>query len=482
MAEPSDPSPGRLPRALLAVAASVSLVVGLSAAASYAGILWLEEKLKEPNFDPFGRPSGESPGASLLGGECESECNFLVLGSDSREGLTAKERRNFLSDEEIGGYRSDTMLLVSINDETRHATIISFPRDLLVDIPGHGRDKINAAFQYGSANGGIAGGAQLAAETVAKLTGLRINHLVVVDLQGFKAVVEALDTVPFCTPVSLRDDPQAFGEPPENGGSGLNLAAGCHDLDGDTALALVRARYVVAGGVQDCISDYARISRQQQFMRALLNKALSPTVLPKLPEVVDAVTQKLTFDKGIQLFDLVHLSKALEGVASGNADFRVVPNVLAPNEADLVITPQGRQFLTKLRNGEPLGDLGTKLQYQPPTPAEIAIRVYDDASEGHAQNDVYREQLADSGFKMLATDAEPAGDLAGVGTVILYRRTAKEEAQVVSGYVPGVKLKAAAPGQLPDDTEVAVVVTAEYKYRDPGTGETTAVTEKCPYT
>ncbi|MEX0990908.1 MAG: LCP family protein [Actinomycetota bacterium] len=477
---------GRTRRILIAIVASIALFVGLAGAGTLAATVYAQGKLEgtQERLDPPGTGTG-TPTPGGVGGPClQDACNYLVLGSDSRSGLSAKDQKGFQSDAELGGgFRSDTIILVHVDAETREATIINFPRDLVVNIPGHGKDLINAAFTIGAENGqGIAGAMSLSAQTVGALTGLQINHVIVVDLEAFKAVVDAVDKVPYCTPVSLEDDPQAFGEGPENQGSGLDLKEGCHELDGDTALALVRARYVVAGGRKDCISDYARISRQQQFMRALINKMLSPAMVTRVPDVVDAVTREVKTDDDLDVIDVVDLAKNMQGVASGNADFRTVPTELDAQNIHLVLTPEGRMFLAKLRAGESLGDLGTSLAYQPPTPAEIAVRVFDDASEGHAQNDVYTAQLSNAGFKMLATGAEPAGELVGQGTAILYAPGQKEKAAVLSGFVPSVEIKAAKPGQLPDDTDVGVVVDASYKYHDPGEGQSEQVSEKCPFT
>jgi LCP family protein required for cell wall assembly len=492
------PSGGRFRRTLLVVAATLSFLMAAGSTTAFAGYVWAQKKLSDRGtefgggVDTGGTEPATQPGGAI-GGECKDSCNYLVLGSDSRAGLSAKDQKGFQSDAQIGGYRSDTMMLVHIDGETKHATIVSFPRDLLVDIPGYGKNKINASFSLGAENGrGIEGAANLTAKTVAALTGLDINHFMVVDLAGFQAIVDAIQGVPFCTPVKLVDDPSQFPDfIPGEGGSGLYLDAGCHVLDGPTALALVRARHVIAGGVKDCVSDYARISRQQQFMRALMNKLLSPSELGRAPTLIDVVSKQLTFDRNLKIPELVDLSKAMQGVASGNADFRTVPNELGwadiggVRASVLTVTPEGRQFLGKLASGESLGDLGTQLEGQAPSPANIAVRVYDANSEGHAQDDVYTAQLSEAGFKMMATSAEAAGDLAGStdgkGAVILYAKGFEEEAKVVAGYVPGYPIELAKAGDLPEDTHVGVVVDASYRHKDPGQGKTSTVNPDCPY-
>lgn len=488
--------PGRLSRSLVIVSAVLAFLIGAGSVAAFGGYVWAERKIgKEAKPWVLVSPSdGASPGvvdwSSLVGGECKETCNYLILGSDSRAGLTRQEQKDFQTDAEIEGYRSDTLMLVSIDTENRHATIVSFPRDLYVDIPNHGKDRINAAFSLGAANGGgVPGGASLSSATVGQLTGMRVNYYLVVDLAGFEAIVDAMDTVPFCTPVGMKDDPQAWGEPLTNGGSGLNLKSGCHDLDGKTALALVRARHVVYdNGAKDCVSDYARIARQQQFMRALMNKLLSPTMLPRVPGLVDVMLEELVYSEGLEIPEIADLSKALQGVASGNADFRTIPNELGWAKIDgvdnsvVLITSEGKEFLRRLSKGEDLGELGLELEGQPPAVPEITVRVYDDAGTGRAQDDVFKEQLSDSGFKMLAMDAEPAPEqLQGIGTVILYNRGYEDHARVLAGYVPGVDVRPAKSGQLPEDTMVGVVVDATYKYKDPEQTKESVVEVDCPY-
>ena len=488
--EPYSVHPRRLRRVLIILATAVSFLMAAGAAAGFAGYEWIQWTLRTRGYHPSPSAIPSTPGASPFSTFtlCKDTCNYLVLGSDSRAGLSEKDQQGFQTDAQIDGYRSDTMLLVHINSATKHATIVSFPRDLIVEIPGHGTDKINAAFSIGSETGTsvadkIGNGASLSMATVALLTDMPINHFLAVDLSGFEAIVNAMGTVPFCTPVKLIDDPSKFPDfIPGDGGSGLNLEAGCHDLPGDTALALVRARHVIAGGVPDCISDFARIGRQQQFMRAMMNKLLSPAELTKLPSLIPTVFRQLYYDDKIEVTDLLDLSKALQGVASGNADFRTIPSKLAPNHNDVVQAPEAEVFLEKLRQDQPLGDLGTGLQGNAPTPGEIAVRVYDDNSEGHAPDDVYTAQLSESGFKMMATGSETdfPPELAGKGTRILYAKGYEEEANVVVQYVPGpYPIKEAKPGEIPDDTQVVVVVDVNYKHLNPGQGSTPAVNPEC---
>ena len=142
------------------------------------------------------RPDGSS--VSYPTGPCaDRACNYLLLGTDSRAGLSAEEQTHFGSNSDIGGVsRADTIMLVHTDPDLQKAIVVSFPRDLWVDIPGHGTDKINSAFEGGLTGGGP----QLMAKTISNLTGLQIDHYLYVDLNGFQDVVDTLGGVELCIP------------------------------------------------------------------------------------------------------------------------------------------------------------------------------------------------------------------------------------------------------------------------------------------
>ena len=163
-----DPAPAarRLIRVAIAVSASLSLVLGVVGAAS--AVRWVQLRdvgIDQGSFSPA-VPSGSSAPPT---GRCSAHvCNYLLLGSDSRAGLPIDEQHQFGTNKDIGGtIRTDTIMLVHTDPALEKAIVLSFPRDLWVDIPGHGWNKINAAFEGGLQGGGP----QLMANTVANLTG-----------------------------------------------------------------------------------------------------------------------------------------------------------------------------------------------------------------------------------------------------------------------------------------------------------------------
>lgn len=171
---------------------------------------------------------------------------YLIAGSDRRDGEAVAE-------DGAEGARADTIMLLH-RAPGGNSYLISLPRDTLVEIPGQGRYKLNAAFSLG--------GAALLVETIEEFTGLTIDHYVEIGFDGVAGVVDAVDHVNLCIDQDVDDRR-----------SGLQMTEGCHDVGGEQALAFVRARYF------DPTADIGRQERQQQFVGALMDRATSPSLL-----------------------------------------------------------------------------------------------------------------------------------------------------------------------------------------------------------
>ncbi|KQB83442.1 LCP family protein [Corynebacterium lowii] len=181
-----------------------------------------------------------------------SGTNWLLVGSDSRQGLSEEDVERLGTGGDIGVGRTDTVMLLHIPTGGK-ATLVSLPRDSYVAVPGYGMDKLNAAFTYG--------GPQLLTETVEQATGLRINHYAEIGMGGLANVVDSVGGVEVC-PEEPIDDPLAQ----------LSIQAGCQKVDGPTALGYVRTRSTAGG-------DLDRIQRQREFFSALLNQTTSAGTL-----------------------------------------------------------------------------------------------------------------------------------------------------------------------------------------------------------
>ena len=251
--------------------------------------------------------------------------NYLLVGSDTREGLTKAELKALRvgSTATAAGGRSDTMLLVHISKDRDKAYLVSFPRDSLVTIPEHlstdgkkqipaRQNKLNAAFAFG--------GAPLLIETIEGETNLKIDHYVEISFAGFAGIVNALGGIEVCTKVDI-DDPKSH----------LVLSAGTHTLNGIEALKYVRTRDFDGRG------DIGRMQRQQQFMSSVLKKATSTGVLLnpiKIVNFMNATISTVKMDESLSKEDLLNLAKQLRGLSSGNVRTLTVPLSTANGRVD----------------------------------------------------------------------------------------------------------------------------------------------------
>jgi len=457
---PRRSAPG-VRRAFLAASAGLSALVMLVSAVGMGAYFWTRgqiETFQIPDPPPRAEGATGTPAPDVAGRCAERACNYLLLGSDSREGLTPEEQVAFGTDEDIGGEnRADTIILIHTEPDQKEAVFLSFPRDLWVEIPGIGMGKINTAFE-----GGIQGGGPLrVARTVKQLTGMQIHHVLYVDLAGFKGLVDALGGVEMCVPYPMQDPL-----------TGLDIPAGCQTFDGFTALAYVRTRHQPC----DTVPDFARIARQQQFLRAVISKLLQPGELLRLPSLVPELLDNLVVDEGLRNpAELVYLAGQLNGVNTGAADFRSVPTVPAGITVDgrylsivRMVEPDAGTLFRRIREGRALGDLGTELSQTPPSPANIVVAVYD-RSAGTVAANVFNV-LTEGGFNTAPGIVDAAAIDAPVkGAVIVYREGEEAKAEVVGSYFRNLERVAAPPGTLPADQDVAVIVTARYEIPPPAT-------------
>lgn len=320
--------------------------------------------------------------------------NYLVVGSDTREGLTKAQIRELRvgSTATAAGGRSDTMLLIHISKARDRAYIISLPRDSLVTIPEHISSsdkktlisarpgKLNSAFSYG--------GAPLLIETIERATSIKIDHYVEVSFAGFAGIVDALGGVEVCTKVDI-DDPKSH----------LVLSAGVHTLDGIEALKYVRTRDFDGRG------DIGRMQRQQQFMSAVLRKATSSGTLLnpfKLKNFINASLASVTFDSGLDPNDLLTLAKQMKNLSSGNVRTLTVP----------LSNPNGRyDGLSVVIWDEVLGaDLWTRVRDDLPLVDEVTPTPTPSASASASSTAKAAPVIVDK-FKTRTADENPCGEI-----------------------------------------------------------------------
>ena len=220
-----------------------------------------------------------------------------VEKKQSEELITAKDKATIMimgvdeRDDDVG--RSDTLMIASIDPKTNQASLLSVPRDTRVKIKGHGFDKVNAAYAYGKE--------KLSQDTVENLLGVNIDHYIIINTKSFKKIIDAIGGIDIDVPKRMHyEDPWD-----DDGGLIIDFQPGMQHMDGAKAVTYVRYR--------DEEGDLGRIRRQQDFMRACMDKIVSPAIIPKLPsvikEVMDSIQTDLTFRQLLEFAGTLKQSK-----------------------------------------------------------------------------------------------------------------------------------------------------------------------------
>ncbi|SDT07883.1 LCP family protein [Microlunatus soli] len=287
-ARPVKPRPPKRPgRKVLAVVGILvlALIVWLIAVPIYA---W--SHVDRVAYEPSGDRPDDQPGTT-----------YLLVGSDSRSGLTKAEKKKLGTGSSAGG-RTDTMMILYVPPGGEPA-LISLPRDSFLEIPGHGSNKLNAAYSFG--------GPKLLTKTVEQNTGLRIDEYVEVGFAGFVNVIDAIGGVEVCLKKPIKDKD-----------SHINLKAGCQNLEGKNALGYVRMRKADAEG------DLGRVKRQRQMVSAMASKAASPaSVLNPVRywKLANAGTDSLAVGENTSMFAMLRMGLAMGKVSSSGGLTLTVP-------------------------------------------------------------------------------------------------------------------------------------------------------------
>ncbi|MFJ6623615.1 LCP family protein [Kitasatospora sp. NPDC091335] len=274
--------------------------------------------------------------------------NILLIGSDDRSGANGSYGG------EAGTERSDTTILLHLAADRKHATAVSVPRDVMVTVPAcekpDGTRSRPALAQFNQAF--ETGGPACSIRTVEQLSGIRIDHYVILDFSGFKTMVDAIGGVEVCVPQPIHDKDAR-----------LDLPAGRQTLHGEQALGYVRARESLGDG-----SDTQRMGRQQQFLASLIRRVQSQGVLlnpAKLWPVLDAATSSVRADGELSsLGALYDLTQDLRGIPSANVVFLTAPrrSYRYDSDRDEFVQPLTGQLFTALRDDRPVA-------VRPPGPA-----------------------------------------------------------------------------------------------------------------
>lgn len=275
--------------------------------------------------------------------------NILVLGSDTRSGAN----RKLGGGTDDGSARSDTAMIIHVYEGHQRASVVSIPRDTLIDRPvctdtqGVRHDAAQGVM-FNSAYS--TGGAACAVKTVESITGIRMDHYLEVDFSGFEKLIDELGGVEVTTTKAI-DDPDSH----------LRLKAGTHTLDGEQALGLVRTRHGVGDG-----SDLGRIQLQQAFIKALVTqvKHIGLFTSPKnLYDLADTATKAVTTDSDLgSVNSLMSFANGLKGISASKMHMVTMPVRYDPADPNrvVVLTKKAQQVWTALKNDEPIPAAATK--------------------------------------------------------------------------------------------------------------------------
>ena len=406
MARISATRKARHSRAILVACGVLSSLVLLAAGSAWAVTSWVNGNIGRVNAGTAGTP-GSGP------------LNIVVAGVDVRTGLTPQQQLALHVGHDVSS-NSDTLMVVHVSADHRSVQVISVPRDSWVNIPGHGMNKINAAFGLG--------GPALMVRTVAANTGLTINDYIEVNFLGFVKVIDALGGVDVCLPYAVDDSY-----------SGLNLSAGMHHVNGITALEFARDRHSFA------TSDLARIEDQQQLLSTMFREAISSGTLAdpiKFASFLSAATAAVTVDQNL---NVTKLADELRGISMNEVSFTTVPignyNYTTPTGQSALLwnAPAASALFSQLKNDHapaaPHGHHGHATLSR----RQVSLDVYNGTMIGGLSAGT-ETQLAGLGFRVHGSGLTwTSQDLAQ--TRIEYPAGLKPAARLVHRVMPGATLR-----------------------------------------
>ena len=379
--------------------------------------------------------------------------NYLIIGSDTRSGVTtAEDEERFGDRESQAGQRSDTMMVVHVDPEVDEVRVVSIPRDLLVEVEGHGRTRINTAYNDADT---IEQGAQNIIDTLDRNLGLKINHFVEVNFWSFREIVDAIGTVNVYFDRPIGDDE-----------TGLRITeTGCVALDGDDAFNYVRSRFpyyleTSTPGNLDYVggnSDLERIVVQQDFVRRLATVAFRQAAKNPLTakRVADAVVPKLVADEGFgraEFFGLANLLGVIDPSDPDRVETLTLPIEATAGDNEIVaLEPDASILVAELNHfgpDEPRPDVD---------PKTVTVNVMNGSTVSGLAADTLG--LLESRFGFVAGDA---GDWLEqvTATEVRYAKGGRDAAIVVAAEL-GLSAKPIADSEVADGG-VTVVLGSDF--------------------
>ena len=414
----------RWPRRVL-VATNVVVAVTLIAAGSvYGYVSWRFGQINRVTLPSLFRGGHSDPPGQPM--------TILIVGSDSRAGITGSDTQAFGSAAQVGGQRSDTIMLLHIDPKSTRATLMSIPRDLWVPIPGKNyQQRINTTFDNGP---------DLLVRTIKQDLGIDVNHYIEVNFNSFRDVVNAVGGVK-----------QYFPTPAKDSFSDLNIPnAGCYTLNGQTALQFVRARhyeYFQNGRWHvEGESDLARIKRQQQFIKKMIAKAQSSGLTNplELNRIIGGVTNNLTVDSGFSQNLMLSLAKRFRSLAPDSMPTITLPNTpttIQGNAVLLLKQPDAGLTIANFVGAPQPSSTSTTRPAAPPNvhPADVRVAVLNGSGR---PGEAGRAELALQRQGFVVTRIGSANNFGYTQSVIRYAPGAEGKAQLLASVVQGSTISA----------------------------------------
>lgn len=432
----------------------------LGAVSAYGYVQWKLDQIRREQINSLTSINGGKP------------FTVLIVGSDSRSALSNNsDNRQFGGSSAAPGQRSDTIILARIAPATRQLMLLSLPRDLWVNIPGHGMDRINSAFDTGP---------DLLVKTIQADLGIPVNHYVEVNFDTFRDVTDAVGGVSFYFPTPAKDAFSLLKVP----------QAGCVALTGDQALGFVRSRhyeYYQHGSWHfEAESDLARIQRQQAFIKKMIKKAESKfTDIGSLNGVINGITKNLTVDTGFGNTLLLDLARDFHGIDPAGIATLTLPNYsfTTPGGADVLglQQPQAAQVIAAFNNfgnTPPPATTTTKPpkktppppKINPPSvtvaPSSVSVEVANGDGVG-GQAATMNSLLAGKGYHSSVNPLSPGGHFDT--TEIRYAPDAKTAAEQIGAAIPGGAKLVESSALTPTAYNVEVITGDSYTTATGGT-------------
>ncbi|MFJ6078223.1 LCP family protein [Pseudarthrobacter sp. NPDC092419] len=349
------------------------LTVALAGALVFAGFWFLR---LQNNISKA--PLNAGGGGNEVADDAKGRLQILILGSDTRDGKNSKYG---VAEDSTGYGNSDVMMLMDISEDNRRVSVVSFPRDLLVDIPECKDPESGKTFPARSGvmiNEAMAeAGIGCAVDTVNEITGLEVDHFMMADFNAVKELSNAVGGVEVCISDAVYD--------PD---SRLRLPAGTSSVQGEMALAFLRTRHAFADG-----GDLGRIKAQQGFLSSLTRKIKDEGTLsdpPRMLKIADVVTKNLTVDEGLaSVPTLLTIGTRLKDIDVSKVAFVAVPTRPAQSDSNRleIAEPAGSQLFAAMRKDVDLTDPAAPATPSPgatpkpttpaPTPSAPPAQPYD---------------------------------------------------------------------------------------------------------